>query len=56
MRKTILNRMKKKIYRAMGKVAAVLVLLGMSGACVMEVSATETEAEAETEAASSNGF
>ena len=34
----------------MGKVAAVLVLLGMSGACVMEVSATETEAEAVTEA------
>lgn len=32
----------------MGKVAAVLVLLCMSGACMMEVSATETEAETET--------
>lgn len=49
MRKTILNQIKKKTYRAMGKLAAALLLLGMSGACVMEVSATETELQTETD-------
>ena len=33
----------------MGKLAAALLLLGMSGACVMEVSATETELQTETD-------
>lgn len=50
MKKTIVNRMKKKTYRAMGKLTAALILLGMSGACVMEASATETELQTEEQA------
>ena len=43
----ILNKMKRNAYRAIGKMAAALLLLGMSGACVMDASAAEAGIEQE---------